>query len=236
MGQEPPRRDGKRTTANYLMLGWRCVAPSFAPRSSPLVLRPLRYASAMLYLASRSPRRNELLARLGIPFKALDLDVPEVRSAAEPPEAYVRRVALDKARAGLARVADDPQAVVLGSDTEVVLGDRVYGKPADADDAAAMLRTLAGRTHRVITVVALAAQGREGAVAVESEVTFAAMSEAEIAAYVASGEPMGKAGAYAIQGGGERWISHLSGSYSGVMGLPLQQTAALLHEFGFTKD
>ena len=190
----------------------------------------------MLYLASRSPRRNELLARLGIPFKALDLDVPEVRSAAEPPEAYVRRVALDKARAGLARVANDPQAVVLGSDTEVVLGDRVYGKPADADDAAAMLRTLAGRTHRVITVVVLAAQGREGAVAVESEVTFAAMSEAEIAAYVASGEPMGKAGGYAIQGGAERWISRLSGSYSGVMGLPLQQTAALLHEFGFTKD
>ena len=148
----------------------------------------------------------------------------------------MRRVALDKARAGLARVADDPQAVVLGSDTEVVLGDRVYGKPADADDAAAMLRTLAGRTHRVITVVVLAAQGREGAVAVESEVTFAAMSEAEIAAYVASGEPMGKAGGYAIQGGAERWISHLSGSYSGVMGLPLQQTAALLHEFGFTKD
>jgi len=190
----------------------------------------------MLYLASRSPRRNELLARLDIPFRALDLDVPEIRGAAETPAAYVRRVALDKARAGLARVADDPQAVVLGSDTEVVLGDRVYGKPADADDAAAMLRSLAGRTHLVITAVALVAHAREDLAVVESEVTFAAMAEDEIAAYVASGEPMGKAGAYAIQGGAERWISRLAGSYSGVMGLPLQQTAALLRGFGAGKD
>jgi len=188
----------------------------------------------MLYLASRSPRRNELLARLDIPFRALDLEVPECRGADESPLAYVRRVALDKARAGLAQVDDDPQPVVLGSDTEVVLGDRVYGKPVDAADAAAMLRSLAGRTHRVITAVALAAPTREAQVVVESEVTFAAMAEDEIAAYVASGEPMGKAGAYAIQGGAERWISRLAGSYSGVMGLPLQQTAALLRGFGVT--
>jgi len=192
------------------------------------------YASPMLYLASRSPRRNELLARLDIPFRALDLEVPECRGADESPLAYVRRVALDKARAGLAQVVDDPQPVVLGSDTEVVLGDRVYGKPVDAADAAAMLRSLAGRTHRVITAVALAAPTREAQVVVESEVTFAAMAEDEIAAYVASGEPMGKAGAYAIQGGAERWISRLAGSYSGVMGLPLQQTAALLRGFGVT--
>jgi len=188
----------------------------------------------MLYLASRSPRRNELLARLDIPFRALDLEVPECRGADESPLAYVRRVALDKARAGLAQVVGDPQPVVLGSDTEVVLGDRVYGKPVDAADAAAMLRSLAGRTHRVITAVALAALAREAQVVVESEVTFAAMAEDEIAAYVASGEPMGKAGAYAIQGGAERWISRLAGSYSGVMGLPLQQTAALLRGFGVT--
>ncbi len=192
------------------------------------------YASPMLYLASRSPRRNELLARLDIPFRALDLEVPECRGADESPLAYVRRVALDKARAGLAQVVGDPQPVVLGSDTEVVLGDRVYGKPVDAADAAAMLRSLAGRTHRVITAVALAALAREAQVVVESEVTFAAMAEDEIAAYVASGEPMGKAGAYAIQGGAERWISRLAGSYSGVMGLPLQQTAALLRGFGVT--
>lgn len=192
------------------------------------------YASPMLYLASRSPRRNELLARLDIPFRALDLEVPECRGADESPLAYVRRVALDKARAGLAQVVGDPQPVVLGSDTEVVLGDRVYGKPVDAADAAAMLRSLAGRTHRVITAVALAAPARQAQVVVESEVTFAAMAEDEIAAYVASGEPMGKAGAYAIQGGAERWISRLAGSYSGVMGLPLQQTAALLRGFGVT--
>lgn len=189
------------------------------------------YPFAMLYLASRSPRRNELLSRLGVPFRALDLEVPELRAAGEPAQAYVRRVALDKAQAGLALVADDPQAVVLGSDTEVVLDDRVYGKPADAADAAAMLASLAGRTHRVITVVALAAATRHMLETVESEVTFAPMSAAEIAAYVATGEPMGKAGAYAIQGGAERYIQHLAGSYSGVMGLPLQQTAALLAAF-----
>ncbi len=185
----------------------------------------------MLYLASRSPRRSELLTRLEVAFRTLDIDIPEVRAAGEAPEAYVRRVALDKALAGLARVADDPQAVVLGSDTEVVLGDRVYGKPVDADDAAAMLATLAGRTHRVITAVALAAKGRHALEVVTSEVSFAPMSAAQIQAYVATGEPMGKAGGYAIQGGGERHISHLAGSYSGVMGLPLQQTAALLAAF-----
>ncbi len=185
----------------------------------------------MLYLASRSPRRSELLARLGVPFRALDLEVPEVRRPGEPAEAYVRRVALDKAQAGLALVGDDPQAVVLGSDTEVVLEDRVYGKPVDAADAAAMLRSLAGRTHQVITVVALAAAGRHALETVVSEVSFAPISDAQIAAYVATGEPMGKAGGYAIQGGAERHIRHLAGSYSGVMGLPLQQTAALLAAF-----
>jgi septum formation protein len=187
------------------------------------------YPSSMLYLASRSPRRNELLSRLDVPFRALDLEVPEVRGADETPEAYVRRVALDKARAGLALVAQDTDAVVLGSDTEVVLGDRVYGKPVDAADAAAMLASLAGRTHRVMTAVALVEL-------VSSEVTFAAMSAAQIAGYVASGEPMGKAGGYAIQGGAERFISHLAGSYSGVMGLPLQQTGELLREFGAGAD
>jgi len=189
------------------------------------------YASAMLYLASRSPRRNELLSRLGVPFRALDLEVPELRAPGEAAEAYVRRVALDKARAGLALVADDARAVVLGSDTEVVLDDRVYGKPADAADAAAMLASLAGRTHRVITVVGLVGAGREAVTTVVSEVSFAPMSAADIAAYVATGEPMGKAGGYAIQGGAERYIHHLAGSYSGVMGLPLQQTADLLAAF-----
>ena len=185
----------------------------------------------MLYLASRSPRRNELLARLDRPFQALDLHVPEVRAPDESAADYVQRVAADKARAGLALVAQDPDAVVLGSDTEVVLDGRVFGKPADAEDARAMLRTLAGRTHQVMTAVALVAAGLEQGVLVVSEVTFAAIDEDRIAAYVASGEPMDKAGAYAIQGGAERYIRHLAGSYSGVMGLPLQQTEQLLQTF-----
>ncbi|WP_282261846.1 Maf-like protein [Stenotrophomonas sp. PS02301] len=185
----------------------------------------------MLYLASRSPRRNELLARLERPFQALELHVPEVRAPDESAADYVQRVAADKARAGLALVAHDPEAVVLGSDTEVVLDGRVFGKPVDAADACAMLRALAGRTHQVMTAVALVAAGREQGVLVVSEVTFAAIEEDRIAAYVASGEPMDKAGAYAIQGGAERYIRHLAGSYSGVMGLPLQQTEQLLQTF-----
>jgi len=192
---------------------------------------PAGYASAMLYLASRSPRRTQLLARLDRPFRALDLDVPEVRAATETAQAYVQRVALDKARAGFALLADDPEAVVLGADTEVVLDGEVFGKPVDAEDAAAMLRRLSGRTHQVMTGVALVARGHEQVVQVVSEVEFIALDEATLAAYVASGEPMGKAGAYAIQGGAERYIRHLAGSYSGVMGLPLQQTEQLLKAF-----
>ncbi|OEZ00274.1 MULTISPECIES: Maf family nucleotide pyrophosphatase [Stenotrophomonas] len=185
----------------------------------------------MLYLASRSPRRTDLLARLDRPFRALDLDVPEVRAAGEAAQDYVRRVAVDKSRAGLALVADDPHACVLGADTEVVLDGEVFGKPVDAADAAAMLNRLSGRTHQVMTVVALVAAGVEQVVEVVSEVSFIALDEAAIAGYVASGEPMGKAGAYAIQGGAERYIRHLAGSYSGVMGLPLQQTEQLLQAF-----
>lgn len=188
----------------------------------------------MLHLASRSPRRLELLQRIGLPFQVLDLEVPEVRGDGEAAFDYVRRVAIDKALAGLAQVLPrDPQARVLAADTEVVLGERVYGKPADAADAAAMLRSLAGRTHQVVTVVALACAGRDPAVeTVVSRVRFAPLDEAAIADYVASGEPMGKAGAYAIQGRAECFVEHLEGSYSGVMGLPLYQTSQLLTVFG----
>lgn len=188
----------------------------------------------MLYLASRSPRRNQLLARLGRPFQALDLEVVEQRAATESAEQYVCRVAADKARAGLARVlADDPQARVLGSDTEVVLDGEVFGKPVDAADARAMLARLAGRTHQVMTavVVVVGAGGLDSELVI-SEVTFAPIDAADIAAYVATGEPLDKAGAYAIQGGAERWIEHLSGSYSGVMGLPLLHTDRLLARCG----
>lgn len=192
------------------------------------------YASPMLWLASRSPRRSELLQRLAIPFQVVDLDVPEVRGADEPAHDYVRRVALDKARAGLAAVrAGDPAARVLAADTEVILGQRVFGKPADDADAAAMLQALSGHTHEVVTVLALVdASGAERVEAVVSKVRFAPLDAATIAAYVATGEPMGKAGAYAIQGLAESFVQHLEGSHSGVMGLPLYQTSQLLNPHG----
>ena len=186
----------------------------------------------MLYLASQSPRRRELLARLGLPFGLLELDVPEHRQPGEPAEDYVRRVAREKAGAGLLKVVGNPDAVVLGSDTEVVLDDEVFGKPSDDADAVAMLRRLSGRTHRVITAVSLVSASRELQAVSISEVTFAPLSDAEIVAYVASGEPRGKAGAYAIQGRAQAFITHLSGSYSGVVGLPLHETAAMLRAFG----
>lgn len=186
----------------------------------------------MIHLASRSPRRRELLALLGVDFGLLDVDVPEQRAPGEPPEDYVSRVAREKAGAGLLQVVGAPAALVLGADTEVVLDDEVFGKPADADDAARMLRRLAGRTHRVISAVWLLSAGRESHAVNVSEVRFAELSEAEIAAYVASGECFGKAGAYAIQGRAGGFVAHLSGSYSGVMGLPLYETRVLLRRFG----
>ncbi|HHW4668756.1 MAG TPA: Maf-like protein [Xylella fastidiosa subsp. multiplex] len=186
----------------------------------------------MLYLASRSLCRRQLLQRLDIPFQVIDLEIPEVRREDELPQDYVRRVAQEKAQVGLARVRDAFAPKVLGADTEVVLDGRVFGKPADLVEAAAMLAALSGRTHQVMTAVSLVAAGGVAAqVLVVSEVSFALLSQGQIARYVDSGEPMGKAGAYAIQGRGECFVSCLVGSYSGVMGLPLQQTAQLLATF-----
>jgi len=187
----------------------------------------------MLHLASRSPRRRELLAQLGITPVVLDVDVPEIRQAGEASVDYVTRVARDKARAGLALLSVAPDSLVLGADTEVVLGDRVYGKPADAADAAAMLRSLAGRTHEVITVVWLVGKDREAHATSRSSLRFGALDDAEIAAYVASGEWQGKAGGYAIQGRAAAFVAALAGSHSGVMGLPLHETHQLLKAFGF---
>lgn len=186
----------------------------------------------MLHLASKSPRRRELLARLGLDFGVLGVEVPEQRAAGESTEGYVARVAREKAGAGLLRVVAVPGAVVLGSDTEVVLDDEVFGKPADAEEAAAMLRRLSGRRHRVLTAVSLVSAGREASALVETAVEFATLSDDDIAEYAASGEPMDRAGAYAIQGGAERFIRRIDGSYSGVVGLPLHETAALLRGFG----
>lgn len=186
----------------------------------------------MLYLASQSPRRRHLLGQLGVEFRLLDLDVDEVRGPAEAAGEYVRRVAREKAGAGLLEVVAVPNAVVLGADTEVVLDGEVFGKPRDEAHAADMLRRLSGRGHEVITAVSLVSAGREAQAVSHSQVRVAAMSDADIARYLASGEWEGKAGAYAIQGRYEAHIEHLSGSYSGVMGLPLHDTAKLLREFG----
>lgn len=182
----------------------------------------------MLYLASRSPRRAELLERLGLDYQLLDVDVPELRASGERAADYVRRVARDKARAGWAVVASEPGARVLGADTEVVLDDEVFGKPADAAAAAAMLGRLSGRTHTVLSAVVVVDQSGEREALSATEVRFAPLPEAVIDAYVATGEAMGKAGAYAIQGRAEAFVEHLSGSYSGVMGLPLFHTSRLL--------
>ena len=186
----------------------------------------------MLYLASKSPRRAELLARLGVDFGVLDLDIPEQRLPGEPAEEYVRRVAREKAGAGLLTVMAVPDAIVLGADTEVILDDEVFGKPRDAADAAAMLRRLSGRTHHAVTAVSLVSAGREAQAVSVSEVSFAELGEEEIATYLATGQAEGKAGAYGIQGAAERFVRHLSGSYSGVMGLPLHETSQLLKSFG----
>ena len=189
----------------------------------------------MLHLASQSPRRRDLLARLGLPFGRVDVDVPEVQNPGEAAADYVLRVAADKARAGLQALAESGEpgdAVVLGADTEVALDGVVFGKPCDDADAIRMLQTLSGRTHQVISAVVLAAAGRQAGATVVTEVTFDALDADTIAAYVASGEPHGKAGAYAIQGGAELFVAHMAGSHSGVIGLPLQQTAALLRSFG----
>ncbi len=169
---------------------------------------------------------------LGLDFGILDLDIPEAPDPAEPAEDYVRRVAREKAGAGLLRVIGQADAVVLGADTEVVLDGRIYGKPADAADAAAMLRSLSGRMHVVISAVSLVSAGREAHAVSRSEVEFAPLVEDEIAAYLATGEWDGKAGAYAIQGMAQAFVRRLSGSHSGVMGLPLHETAGLLRGFG----
>lgn len=186
----------------------------------------------MIFLASQSPRRRELLTQLGVPFEVIDVDVHEQRLPDETPDAYVNRVAREKAGAGLLALSGVSNAVVLGADTDVVLDGRVLGKPADALAAAEMLRALSGKAHEVITAVWLVSASRELHLVSRTAVHFGALSEADINAYIDSGEPFGRAGAYAIQGGAAAFISRIEGSYSGVMGLPLFETAQLLRNFG----
>jgi septum formation protein len=198
--------------------------------------------SSFLYLASQSPRRRQLLEQLGVRYELLLPDAGEDSEAleavlpGEAPAAYVRRVTRLKLDAALQRMKQRglPAAPILCSDTTVARGRTIYGKPADGADAARMLRELSGTTHRVLTAVAVQ-QGRKRREALsDSRVTFAALTPAQVRRYVASGEPMGKAGAYAVQGRAAAYISHLSGSYSGIMGLPMHETAQLLREFGFS--
>ncbi len=194
-----------------------------------------------VYLASQSPRRRQLLEQLGVRHQLLlpddgeDAEALEVVLNNEAPAAYVKRVTnlkLDAAQARLARRKLAP-APILCSDTTVALGRTIYGKPDDAKDARRMLAELSGQTHRVLTAVALQSGRKRLDALSTSRVTFEDMTHAQILAYVASGEPMGKAGAYAVQGKVAMHISHISGSYSGIMGLPLWETAQLLRAAGF---
>lgn len=191
-----------------------------------------RYPRRMLYLASKSPRRRELLTQLGVDFELIDASVDEYRRADESPSAYVSRVAREKAEAGLAALVDQPDALVLGADTEVVLGGDVFGKPADGAEAAAMLRRLSGTAHEVISTVWLLSSRRRDSAQCVTRVRFGQLSAPQIDRYIATGEWHDKAGGYAVQGRGGALIAHLSGSYSGVMGLPLFETRSLLAGFG----
>jgi septum formation protein len=198
-------------------------------------------SSDFIYLASQSPRRRELLTQIGVAHELLlptpdeDAEGLEVVLAGEAPKAYVQRVTALKlvaARARLAR-ANGQNRPILCADTTVAMGDTILGKPENAADAQRMLRALSGQTHRVFTAIAVGWGDKTVQACCESSVTFADLSDAEIADYVASGEPMGKAGAYGVQGRAAAFITRIEGSYSGIMGLPLFENAQLLREVGF---
>jgi len=191
-----------------------------------------------IYLASRSPRRRELLAQIDVRFHLLlfrsrageEADVDETPLAGEAPDAYVERVARAKAEVGWQRMLQRnlPRAPVLAADTTVALEGRIFAKPADRAEAAQFLAALSGKTHEVLTAVALKSEDRLESALSRSEVRFKALAEAEIQRYLATGEGDDKAGAYGIQGRAGRFVAELRGSYSGVMGLPLYETGALL--------
>ena len=193
---------------------------------------------AFVYLASQSPRRSQLLTQLGVQHQFLLADAQEDAEAleaplpAEAPADYVQRVTGPKLAAARRRlrVRGLPAAPVLCADTTVALGRRILGKPADADQARAMLRSLSGRSHQVHTAIALASGRRQWAALCSSKVRFAELDAPLIDAYIASGQPFGKAGAYAIQSQLAGWISHIAGSHSAIMGLPLFETAQLLKQ------
>ena len=200
-------------------------------------------APGFVYLASQSPRRRQLLAQIGVRHELLlpradeDAEALEAERAGELPADYVERVTRAKLHAARTRLQRSglPDAPILCADTTVALGRRILGKPRDAADAIATLTLLAGRTHRVITAVAVRAGRRERMAVSTSHVHFAAMPARAIEDYVAGGEPFGKAGAYAIQSAVAAWIERIDGSYSGIMGLPLFETARLLRWAGVSQ-
>ncbi|WP_150909827.1 Maf family protein [Marinobacter halotolerans] len=183
-----------------------------------------------IILASASPRRAELLRQMGVSFDTRPADIDETPGPVERPSDYVLRLAQEKA---LAVGRGAPDALVLGSDTSVVLGDRILGKPATGEEAAETLRSLSGRTHQVMTAVAVVVDGYAQSCVVTTDVTFRALRPDEISAYVRTGEPMDKAGSYGIQGLGGIFVESLQGSYSAVVGLPLRETADLLAQAGY---
>jgi septum formation protein len=185
-----------------------------------------------VYLASASPRRSELLRQIGVPFEVRAAQIIETQASGEAPDAFVLRLAAEKADAVWRRVPVDERRPVLAADTAVVLDDRVLGKPADEAEAEAMLAVLSGRTHRVLTAVALRCGDTAETSLSTSEVRFRATTAEERAAYCRSGEPLDKAGGYGIQGRAAMFVEHLAGSYSGVVGLPLFETATLLARCG----
>ncbi|MEC8429580.1 MAG: Maf family protein [Pseudomonadota bacterium] len=187
-----------------------------------------------IYLASKSPRRRELLAQIGVKHRVLSVDVPEQQGPNESPNEYVERLARDKALAGCRELEAQglPLAPVLGSDTLGVLQGRVFEKPRDRADAVAMLKTLSGQTHQILSAVALVLGDRVAVTTVTTDVTFRELGESEILRYWDTGEPADKAGAYAIQGMAAVFVERIEGSYSAVVGLPLTETAQLLEDFG----
>lgn len=187
-------------------------------------------STTSLYLASASPRRSALLTQIGVAHHQFACDIDEQVLAGESAQMYVERVTRSKVQAGQKQVA--AEAVVLAADTVVVLEGRILGKPADQQQAASMLRSLSGRSHQVMTAVAVASGTRCELLRVDTTVFFRPLSEAEIAAYWATGEPSDKAGSYGIQGLASVFVQRIEGSYSAVVGLPLSETAGMLADFG----
>jgi septum formation protein len=188
-----------------------------------------------IYLASASPRRRALLEQIGVRYEVLAVETDEAPLPGEVPEEYVARLALAKAESGWRQVAG-AGAPVLGADTAVVLRGEILGKPANQAHGLAMLRRLSGQTHRVLTAVAVVRGELRRVLVSASEVSFRRLSDLECVAYWSSGEPQDKAGGYAVQGRAGLFVTRLTGSYSGVMGLPLYETGQLLEEFGVLPD